>query len=59
VLTKPYDRYQHVLTAEPLCDFIEYFLLQRGITLEVQREREREREYTLLLCLIPTPDYYV
>jgi len=29
------DRYQHVLTAEPLCDFIEYFFLQRGITLEV------------------------
>ena len=28
-------RYQHVLTAEPLCEFIEYFLLQRGITLEV------------------------
>ena len=28
------SRYQHVLTAEPLCGFIEYFLLQRGISLQ-------------------------
>jgi len=33
-LGRLYMRYQHVLTAEPLTEFIEYFLLQRGIELE-------------------------